>query len=897
MFGQNFTINPLWSIQPPDSMRSSINDVTLNPKTGNVIIVSYPNNDSTAIIPYILNSSSGDTIGVLKTDGITKGELERCYGICPEYVQIKASASGQIFTTNTGNSGVTKIYRWADETAIPELIYTDSLGTDITNLTGISYGRNLGVYGRSDSLTLILPYVYSSGTNPMNEIVSTRIRVIKWDGTVVSNAYDLLDLHGKEYFSMSASAIDERVLMTFRGNWPIKFNYNNVNDTTTYQNSDYSLLTYSSYGVEQIALPNENYFIFGPLEPNNSYLTFQESSSTVVGIHEISDFEYRPEAGSIVHDTNSNSIFVLNAFLGLSAFTMADFELSNEMTIHENGITILCNDAPLGAQYEINGVIYTRRTEEQITTENASTTCTSGITDFSSLFLNDTAFNEDISHWDVSSAKWMHTMFRNAKSFNQDISSWDVSNVIDMGMMFYSSKSFNQDISSWDVSSVMNSSYMFSDASSFNQPLNNWVFAQGNDSTYIQMESMFWLATSFNQPLNNWDVSNVTNMKSMFSGSSSFNQPLNNWDVSNVTNMSNMFSGASSFNQPLNNWDVSNVTDISRMFRSASSFNQNLSSFKLYKIAYSRNFLTNTDIENKYYTEMLVNWASDDSTIVFIELDISTSYNQDAIESRQKLIDDFKWTITDAGLDFYPDSLKLISPTQNEIGVKTIPTLVWECTAGGEQSSCYSHQVQVSDSITFTNILVDTSGTFNENVDNFSFSFVLDTTLNFETTYYWRVKSSNNVGTSDWSNISSFTTGKQLEVENLKLVDEESLNVISHNPSFSYNYVSGDSSIQKSYQFQVTTNNSFETTTYWDSGFIETDSTVFSYSGDSLLDGATYYSRLRITTDSDTSSWKEFTFRMNSTPSIPVLASPSNNYLFKLDDEISLQVNEVADAE
>ena len=60
----------------------------------------------------------------------------------------------------------------------------------------------------------------------------------------------------------------------------------------------------------------------------------------------------------------------------------------------------------------------------------------SKITDMSYLF-EGTAFNGDISNWDVSNVKDMHGMFNGCKSFNQDISNWDVSNVKGTSDIFY----------------------------------------------------------------------------------------------------------------------------------------------------------------------------------------------------------------------------------------------------------------------------------------------------------------------------------------------------------------------------------------------------------------------------------------------------------------------------
>ena len=143
-------------------------------------------------------------------------------------------------------------------------------------------------------------------------------------------------------------------------------------------------------------------------------------------------------------------------------------------SFHSNGVTILCPGNRLGESGTVGGIEYTKRAAGQITVDNAATSCTSGITDMSNLFLSESGFNQDIGGWDVSNVTLMTNMFLNADAFNQDIGSWDVSHVIDMSNMFRETDDFNQDIGGWDVSSVTDMNTMFFQAGAFNQDLSGW---------------------------------------------------------------------------------------------------------------------------------------------------------------------------------------------------------------------------------------------------------------------------------------------------------------------------------------------------------------------------------------------------------------------------------------
>lgn len=110
------------------------------------------------------------------------------------------------------------------------------------------------------------------------------------------------------------------------------------------------------------------------------------------------------------------------------------------------------------------------------------------------------------------------------------ISTWDVSDVTDMCELF-SNSAFNQDLSGWNVTNVKSMARMFQNATSFNHPLNAW-----NVSNVNSMEYMFRNATSFNKPLDDWNVKGIRTMLSMFEGATSFSQTLDGWKIP-VSNM------------------------------------------------------------------------------------------------------------------------------------------------------------------------------------------------------------------------------------------------------------------------------------------------------------------------------------------------------------------------
>jgi surface protein len=273
------------------------------------------------------------------------------------------------------------------------------------------------------------------------------------------------------------------------------------------------------------------------------------------------------------------------------------------------------------------------------------------VTSFRGMFFGCTALsnpNRSMLNWvfttDSSKPIDMFAMFSKTTAFNQDLSNWNVSNVTNMSQMFYGAIAFNQDISNWNVSNVTDMSFMFGLATAFNQDISKW-----DVSKVTRMYAMFYRASAFNQDISTWNVSNVNNMAFMFNLATAFNQDISTWKVSNVTNMTAMFSGATAFNQDLGSWDISSLT-------SASSF------------------MTGIALSRVNYDNILIGWSTlssvENKIPVGINIDFGSSKYSNSttvVNSRTKLVRDLNWVITDGGMSSAP----IITGPNSETGLNS----------------------------------------------------------------------------------------------------------------------------------------------------------------------------------------------------------------------------------
>ena len=271
----------------------------------------------------------------------------------------------------------------------------------------------------------------------------------------------------------------------------------------------------------------------------------------------------------------------------------------------------------------------------------------------------------------------MMEMFEGAESFNRDIGGWNTAKVTKMFDMFEGASTFNGDIGGWNVGNVYGMQCMFCDAVAFNRDIGDWNIGNVNNMIW-----MFNGAEAFNQDIGDWNTGNVTYMNGMFAGAWAFNQDIGDWNTSNVGYMASMFEEAEAFNQDIGDWNTSKVTDMSYMFYGATAFDQDLGAWQVGRVQWMDDMLTDAALSVKNYDSLLNGWAALPSLETYVDFAATTFYTQAAASSRQKLEDEWDWSIADEGLIGFTVAPNAVKFGDQQAGMTSDPKAVTVTNAG-----------------------------------------------------------------------------------------------------------------------------------------------------------------------------------------------------------------------
>lgn len=173
---------------------------------------------------------------------------------------------------------------------------------------------------------------------------------------------------------------------------------------------------------------------------------------------------------------------------------------------------------------------------------------------------------------------------------------------------------------------------------------------QWGEVEWESMEHAFWGAS--NLVLNATDapnLSNVNSLRNMFRDADSFDGDLNGWDLSNVNVIQYMFTSTDSFTGKVEQWDVSNVENFSYTFAEASAFDSNLEGWDISSATNLIGLFDNSGLSFENYDNILIGWSALSSLPSNLSLGARGINYCDAESSRNSLINDFSWSISDEG--------------------------------------------------------------------------------------------------------------------------------------------------------------------------------------------------------------------------------------------------------
>jgi hypothetical protein len=146
---------PLWELTPDDRAyldgSAGQRTVAYNPVTGNLYLFSAVGTGAPGRI-YILDSQTGEDIGELSMTGVDSGEYPLS--------EVAVAEDGTIYAmsiTLTPATNPYRIYRWLNETAEPQLIYSgDPTGGMAAEGWNARWGKNVALRGTKDAIEILV---------------------------------------------------------------------------------------------------------------------------------------------------------------------------------------------------------------------------------------------------------------------------------------------------------------------------------------------------------------------------------------------------------------------------------------------------------------------------------------------------------------------------------------------------------------------------------------------------------------------------------------------------------------------------------------------------------------------------------------------------------------------
>jgi photosystem II stability/assembly factor-like uncharacterized protein len=203
----------------------------------------------------------------------------------------------------------------------------------------------------------------------------------------------------------------------------------------------------------------------------------------------------------------------------------------------------------------------------------------------------------------------------------------------------------------------------------------------------------------------------------------------------------------------------------------------------------------------------------------------------------------------------------LFSPPNNAVDVSLTPVLDWN-----EDISVISYQLQLSTDSVFGTTLLDSSGF---TISELTVRSGLLTNL---TTYFWRVRTTNSFGTSNWSAVWKFTTLLAPPGAPLLISPPNNDTGVTTTPVLDWN----DVQFAQTYRVQLSSDSTFGTTIINIGGLT---SSHYNVPGGFLSNNTRYFWRVNATNSAGTGPWSAtWNFRTVISPPVapPVLISPPN---------------------